>query len=51
VREKLLLIPGPSPVHPRIIHSLAQPTVSHVGPDMVEEMQKALDNLKKIAFC
>ena len=51
MREKLLLIPGPSPVHPRIIHSLAQPTVSHVGPEMVEEMQKALDNLKKIVFC
>jgi len=51
VRERLLLIPGPSPVHPRIIHSLAQPTVSHVGPEMVEEMQKALDNLKKIVFC
>jgi len=51
VREKLLLIPGPSPVHPRIIHSLAQPTVSHVGPEMVEELPKALDNLKKIVFC
>jgi len=51
LKEKLLLIPGPSPVHPRIIHSLAQPTVSHVGPEMVEEMQKAQDNLKKIVFC
>jgi alanine-glyoxylate transaminase/serine-glyoxylate transaminase/serine-pyruvate transaminase len=51
VREKLLLIPGPSPVHPRIIHSLAQPTVSHVGPEMIEELPKALDNLKKIVFC
>jgi len=51
VREKLLLIPGPSPVHPRIIHSLTQPTVSHVGPEMVEELPKALDNLKKIVFC
>ena len=51
MREKLLLIPGPSPVHPRIIHSLAQPTVSHVGPEMVEELQKALDNLQKIVFC
>ncbi len=35
--EKLLLIPGPSPVHPRIIRGLAQPTVSHVGPEMIEE--------------
>lgn len=51
MREKLLLIPGPSPVHPRIIHSLAQPTVSHVGPEMVEETRNALDNLKKIVFC
>ena len=51
MREKLLLIPGPSPVHPRIIHSLAQPTVSHVGPEMVEELPKALANLKKIVFC
>jgi alanine-glyoxylate transaminase / serine-glyoxylate transaminase / serine-pyruvate transaminase len=51
LKEKLLLIPGPSPVHPRIIHGLAQPTVSHVGPEMVEEMPKALANLKKIVFC
>lgn len=50
-REKLLLIPGPSPVHPRIIHSLAQPTVSHVGPEMVEELTGALANLKRIVFC
>lgn len=51
MREKLLLIPGPSPVHPRIIHSLAQPTVSHVGPEMIEELPKALANLKKTVFC
>jgi len=51
VKEKLLLIPGPSPVHPRIIHSLALPTVSHVGPEMVEELPKALENLRKIVFC
>ena len=51
MREKLLLIPGPSPVHPRIINSLAQPTVSHVGPEMVEELPKALANLKKVVFC
>jgi alanine-glyoxylate transaminase/serine-glyoxylate transaminase/serine-pyruvate transaminase len=51
VREKLLLIPGPSPVHPRIIQSLAQPTVSHVGPEMVEELTKALSNFKKTVFC
>jgi len=51
VKEKLLLLPGPSPVHPRIISSLALPTVSHVGPEMVEELTAALANLKKIVFC
>jgi len=51
MREKLLLIPGPSPVHPRIIRSLALPTVSHVGPEMAEELRRSLTNLKKIVFC
>jgi aspartate aminotransferase-like enzyme len=48
---KLLLIPGPSPVDPRILRSLAEPTVSHVGPEMVEDMRAALEDLKKIVFC
>ncbi|MBN2199368.1 MAG: alanine--glyoxylate aminotransferase family protein [Candidatus Aminicenantes bacterium] len=48
--EKLLLIPGPSPVHPRIIHSLSQPTVSHVSPVLAEEFTLALENLKKTVF-
>lgn len=50
-KEKLLMIPGPSPVHPRILNSLSLPTVSHVGPEHVAEMKKALDNLKKVVFC
>jgi len=49
--EKLLLIPGPTPVHPRIIKSLSYPTVSHVSPVFVEELKEALANLKKIVFC
>ncbi|NQT78877.1 MAG: alanine--glyoxylate aminotransferase family protein [Candidatus Aminicenantes bacterium] len=51
LREKLLMIPGPSPVHPRIINSLTLPTVSHVSYELVEELQEALANLKKIVFC
>ncbi|GAH06411.1 unnamed protein product, partial [marine sediment metagenome] len=47
-KEKLLMIPGPSPVHPRIINSLSLPTVSHVSPVLVEELKEALVNLKKI---
>ena len=50
-KEKLLLIPGPTPVHPRIINTLALPTVSHVSPALVDELKKALLNLKEIVFC
>jgi aspartate aminotransferase-like enzyme len=49
--EKLLLIPGPSPVVPRILDVLARPTVSHVGAEMASEIRLGLDNLKKIVFC
>jgi alanine-glyoxylate transaminase/serine-glyoxylate transaminase/serine-pyruvate transaminase len=50
-QEKLLLIPGPSPVVPRILDVLAKPTVSHVGPDMVHDLKEACENLKKVVFC
>ncbi len=50
-QEKLLLIPGPTPVHPRIVHSLSQPIVSHVSPPMVKDLKEALVNLKEIVFC
>jgi alanine-glyoxylate transaminase/serine-glyoxylate transaminase/serine-pyruvate transaminase len=48
--EKLLLIPGPSPVHPRIIRALSEPTVSHVSPELASDLTESLDNLKKIVF-
>ncbi|MBK9372692.1 MAG: hypothetical protein IPN03_02875 [Holophagales bacterium] len=37
INETLTMIPGPSPVHTRILHALAQPTTSHVAPSFVEE--------------
>lgn len=49
-QDKLLLIPGPSPVVPRILEVLARPTVSHVGPDMVRDLKEAGENLKRIVF-
>ena len=50
-REKLLLIPGPTPVHPQILNALSQPTLSHVSPVFVTELGEALANLKHIVFC
>lgn len=49
-KEKLLLIPGPTPVHPRIINSLSLPTISHVSSEFVAEFKEALTNLKKAVF-
>lgn len=49
--ENLLLIPGPTPVHPRIINSLSLPTVSHVSPILVADLKTSLTNLKRIVFC
>jgi len=49
--DKLLLIPGPSPVLPRILRVLAQPTVSHVGPEMVQALCESCGHLKDIVFC
>ena len=50
-QEKLLLIPGPTPVHPQILNALSQPTISHVSPVFVAEVKEALANLKKVVFC
>ncbi len=48
LRDKLLMIPGPSPVVPRILEALAAPTVSHVGPEMVRELRASCDALKRV---
>lgn len=50
-QEKLLLIPGPTPVHPRILHALSVPTISHVSPIFVDELKKTLINLKSVVYC
>ena len=48
INETLTMIPGPTPVHPRILNALARPTVSHVFPAFVEEFKKALLDFKSL---
>jgi aspartate aminotransferase-like enzyme len=43
IDETLTMIPGPTPVHPRVLAALARPTVSHVAPAFVKEFREALD--------
>ncbi len=49
--EKLLLIPGPSPVRRRVLDALAAPTVAHTSPEMQADLREACANLKRIVFC
>ncbi|MGZ5475572.1 MAG: pyridoxal-phosphate-dependent aminotransferase family protein [Thermoanaerobaculia bacterium] len=48
INETLTMIPGPTPVHPRILAALARPTVSHVAPAFVEEFRTALADLRTL---
>jgi len=46
IDETLTMIPGPTPVHPRILAALSRPTVSHVAPVFVESFRKALADFR-----
>lgn len=48
IDETLTMIPGPTPVHPRILAALARPTVSHVAPAFVESFRGALRDLRSL---
>lgn len=46
--SRLLLGPGPSPVHPRVLAALAAPTVGHLDPyflDLMDDVQQLLRGL------
>jgi len=46
--DTLTMIPGPTPVDPRILEALAAPTVSHQAPQFVEAYRACLDDLRRI---
>ncbi len=48
IDETLTMIPGPTPVHSRILDALARPTVSHVFPAFVETFRKALADFRAL---
>lgn len=48
IHETLTMIPGPSPVHARILNALARPTTSHVAPSFVEEFRQALAGFRAL---
>lgn len=46
IDETLTMIPGPTPVHPRILAALARPTTSHLAPELVSTFKDVLDSLR-----
>jgi aspartate aminotransferase-like enzyme len=48
IDETLTMIPGPTPVHARILGALARPTTSHVAPSFVEEFRQALAGFRAL---
>lgn len=46
--KRLLLGPGPSPVHPRILEAMGQPTVGHLDPYYLQLMDAMQGMLRKV---
>lgn len=48
IDETLTMIPGPTPVHGRILDALARPTTSHVAPSFVSAFREALAGFRSL---
>ncbi len=46
--ERLLMGPGPSNVHPRVLNALARPTIGHLDPKFIELMDEIKSLLKYV---
>jgi alanine-glyoxylate transaminase / serine-glyoxylate transaminase / serine-pyruvate transaminase len=47
--NRILLGPGPSNVHPRVLEAMARPTIGHLDPEFIELMDE-IKELLKYAF-
>lgn len=45
---RILLGPGPSGVHPRVLHALSMPTIGHLDPEFIEVMNGTKQMLKYV---
>ncbi len=48
IRPRLLLGPGPSPVHARILQAMARPTVGHLDPQFLAVMDDVNARLRRV---
>ncbi|MDD3031718.1 MAG: aminotransferase class V-fold PLP-dependent enzyme, partial [Atribacterota bacterium] len=47
-RRKILMGPGPSDVHPRVLKAMSTPLVGHLDPDFLEIMNETRDMLREV---
>ena len=45
---RMLLGPGPSPVHPRVLEALSLPVVGHLDPKFLEIMDQSMSMLREV---
>jgi len=46
--KRILMGPGPSDVHPRILKAMATPLIGHLDPDFLEIMNETREMLKEV---
>jgi alanine-glyoxylate transaminase/serine-glyoxylate transaminase/serine-pyruvate transaminase len=47
-RQRILMGPGPSNVHPRVLQAMAQPTIGHLDPDFLALMDETMELLRMV---
>lgn len=47
-RQRVLMGPGPSNVHPRVLQAMAQPTIGHLDPDFLALMDETMELLRMV---
>src|SRR5215213_4236670 len=48
IPQRILLGPGPSDVHPRVLEALAKPTIGHLDPVFLQLMDEIRANLRQV---
>lgn len=46
--ERILMGPGPSDVHPRVLEAMARPTIGHLDPQFVSLMDEIMSGLREV---
>ncbi len=48
IRPRMLMGPGPSDVHPRVLEAMSQPTIGHLDPQFLDCLNDIRDMLKQV---